>query len=145
VDLDSRQLLRALADMVEQFRRRTGISARFASDTQDVALPPRVCREVARIVQEALVNVRKHSNAQSVWVRFGRENGSWTLQINDDGRGFDFSGHLSHAELDAIRQGPRVIKERVRSIGGQLAVDSLPGLGARLEITLPRHAYGDSP
>jgi signal transduction histidine kinase len=104
---------------------------------EDVRLPPPVCSEVGRIVQEALVNVRRHSGAHNVVVRFESAEGGWKLVVDDDGRGFDFSGRLTHAELDAARKGPLVIKERVRTIGGELTVDSLPGRGARLEITLP--------
>ena len=46
------------------------------------------------------------------------------------------------AELEAGRKGPLVIKERVRSIGGELAVESALGRGARLEITFPQKVYG---
>ncbi|MBI1984391.1 MAG: hypothetical protein HYS61_09350, partial [Acidobacteria bacterium] len=46
------------------------------------------------------------------------------------------------AELDAARKGPLVIKERVRSIGGELVVESAPGRGARLEILIPQKAHG---
>jgi signal transduction histidine kinase len=57
--------------------------------------------------------------------------------VDDDGRGFDFSGRLSQEELDAARKGPVIIKERVRAIGGELSIESAPGRGARLEITFP--------
>ncbi len=142
LDLHPKELLDFLADLVEKFRRETGITASFVSELEDVALPPRVCREVARIVQEALANVRKHSAARNVLVRFASQDGNWKLVIDDDGRGFPFSGRFSQAELDASRKGPLVIKERVRSIGGELAVESIPGRGARLEITLPQKAPG---
>lgn len=142
LDLGPKQLLDFLADLVDKFRLETGISASFVSEFEEVALPPRVCREVARIVQEALINVRKHSGARNVFVRFTSEESQWKLVIDDDGRGFDFSGRLSQAELDAALKGPGVIKERVRSIGGELAVESIPGGGARLEIALPQKAHG---
>lgn len=142
VDLGPKQLLDFLAAAVDKFRRDTGISARFLTPLEEVALPSRVCNEVARIVQEALVNVRKHSGAHSVLVRFESLGGNWKLVIDDDGHGFDFSGRLSHAELEAARKGPLVIKERVRSIGGELAVESALGRGARLEITFPQKVYG---
>jgi signal transduction histidine kinase len=136
LDLDPRQLLSSLADMVAMFRCETGIVARFVSDSEDVPLPPRVCREIGRIVQEALFNVRKHSGARQVLVRFVAEPGLTKLVIEDDGQGFEFSGRLSLAELDTAHWGPKVIKERVRSIGADLAIESVPGHGARLEITL---------
>jgi two-component system nitrate/nitrite sensor histidine kinase NarX len=142
VDLGPRQLLDFLASTVDKFGRDTGLAARFISPLEEVALPPRVAAEVARILQEALANVRKHSNARAVFVRFDAQDGLWRLVIYDDGRGFDFSGHLTHAELDAARQGPLVIKERVRSIGGELSVESGPGKGTRLEITFPQRAHG---
>ena len=142
VDLGPRQLLDFLASTVDKFGRDTGIAARFISPLEEVALPSRVAGEVARILQEALANVRKHSNARAVFVRFDSRDGLWRLVIYDDGRGFSFSGRLTHAELDATRQGPLVIKERVRSIGGEISVESGPGKGARLEITFPQRAHG---
>lgn len=141
VDLKPRQLLDYLADWVDKFRRETGITANFISGLAEVDLPPRTCNELARIVQEALINVRKHSGARHVVVRLASQDGHWKLVIDDDGRGFDFSGRLSLAELDAAHKGPLVIKERVRSIGAELAVESAPGFGARLEITLPQKSH----
>jgi signal transduction histidine kinase len=137
LDIAPRKLLEFLAVSIELFRRETGIAASFVTDLEEVPLPPRVCRELARIVQEALTNVRRHSNARNAVVWFGFENGIWRLVIDDDGRGFDFVGHFTHAELDRDRKGPVVIKERVRSIGAGLTIESSPGRGARLEITLP--------
>ncbi|MGH9789356.1 MAG: sensor histidine kinase [Candidatus Acidiferrales bacterium] len=138
LELDPQRLLEFLAETVDRFQRDTGITARFISELDDVQMPPRVCRELARIVQEALVNVRKHSGASNVLVRFGSHNGCWRLVVDDDGKGFPFTGRHTQAELDADRRGPLVIKERVRNIGGELAIESTPGGGARLEITLPQ-------
>ncbi len=141
LDLGPKQLLEFLAFTVDKFRRETSIAASFVSPLEEVHLPSSVCSEVARIVQEALANIRKHSQARHVVVRLEATDGAWRLVVDDDGRGFDFSGRLTHAELDAARKGPLVIKERVRSIGGELTVESLPGRGARLEITLPHKTH----
>ncbi len=138
LDVDSRRLLGFLADTVERFQRETGISARFLTDLDDLDMPQPVCREVARIVQEGLVNVRKHSRAHQVLVRLGSSNDKWNLVIEDDGRGFPFAGRLSHLELDAVGRGPLVIKERVRLIEGELTVESIPDRGSRLEINVPQ-------
>jgi signal transduction histidine kinase len=138
LDLSPQRLLDFLAESVDRFWRETGIAASFVSELREVNLPPRVCQELARIAQEALVNVRKHSGARNVVVRFGAPNGNWKLVIDDDGRGFDFAGRYSQAELDAARKGPVIIKERVRSVGGELTIESATGHGARLEITLPK-------
>jgi two-component system nitrate/nitrite sensor histidine kinase NarX len=101
-------------------------------------MPARTCRELTRIVQEALVNVRKHSQAHQVVVRLFTDHNHWKLTIEDDGHGFDFSGRLSQAQLDEARKGPVVIKERVRLIDGELTIESNPGRGSRLEITVPQ-------
>jgi signal transduction histidine kinase len=140
LDISPRQLLDHLADAVDRFRRDTGIAAEFVSGLDEVELSPRVCRELVRIAQEALANVRKHSGARRVLVRFGVDQGQWTLAVEDDGRGFGFTGRKSLAELDACRQGPLVIKERVRTLGGNLEIESLPGQGTRLEISFPQRA-----
>jgi two-component system nitrate/nitrite sensor histidine kinase NarX len=111
-------------------------------DLEDIVLPSRTCRELARILQEALVNVRKHSEAHHVLVRFALDNGRFKLVVDDDGRGFSFSGRLSLGKLDAARAGPLVIKERVRAIGADLTIESAPGRGARLEVSLPQSSRG---
>jgi len=138
LDVDSKKLLGLLSDTVERFQRETGISARFLSDLDELNMPQPVCRELARIVQEALVNVRKHSQARQVLVRLGSRNGAWHVLIEDDGRGFPFAGRVSQAELDTLGKGPLVIKERVRLIEGELTIESNPGQGSRLEISVPQ-------
>jgi len=141
IEVEPAQLVRSLAETVDRFRRDQSISASFVSDSQEVFLPPHVCSELVRILQEALVNIRKHSGARKVLVRFGRENATCKLLVEDDGCGFGFTGRLSLAELENAFTGPLVIRERARSIGAQLVIDSVPGRGARLEISLPPGAY----
>lgn len=136
------RLFEYMSGMVDRFRREQGIAASFVAESQEVFLPPRVCTELVRIVQEALVNVRKHSGAQKVQVRFTQENGHCKLLVEDDGRGFGFTGRLSSSELDASPHCPLVVKERVRAIGGELVVESSKGSGSRLEILVPLNAHG---
>ena len=144
-DVGPHQLLDFIAQLVERFSRDTGVATRFVSELQEVTLPAATCRELARVVQEALVNVRKHSGAQSAMVHFGSQSGAWKLVIDDDGKGFPFTGRFSLTELDDLRRGPTVIKERVRAVGGDMVLESSPGHGSRLEITIPQkgtESYG---
>jgi signal transduction histidine kinase len=138
LDVDAKKLPGLINDTVERFQRETGITARFLADLHELKMPQPVCREVARIVQEALVNVRKHSQARQVLVRLGSMNGNWKVEIEDDGRGFPFSGRFSQDELDTLGKGPVVIKERVRLIEGKLTIESTPGRGSRLEVIVPQ-------
>lgn len=141
VDIGPHQLLDFIAELVERFSRDTGVAVRFISELQEVTLPAATCRELARVVQESLVNIRKHSRAQSAVVRFGAQDGLWKLVINDDGNGFPFAGRFTLRQLDELRRGPAVIKERVRAVGGDMVIESTPGHGSRLEITIPQKGY----
>ncbi|HEX3819021.1 MAG TPA: ATP-binding protein [Candidatus Sulfotelmatobacter sp.] len=143
IDVDSQRLIGVLNDTVERFQRETGITARFVTDLEELDMSQRVCREILRIVQEALVNVRKHSGARHVLVRLGSAGDDWNLSVEDDGRGFPFAGRYDQQHMDEDGKGPTIIKERVRLIAGELTVESNPGQGSRLEITVPRN--GDMP
>jgi signal transduction histidine kinase len=136
-EVNADRLLGFITDMVERFRRETGVSAQFVSELERIDLPQKVCRELARIVQESLVNVRKHSGARNVLVRLGQRSDKLQLTVEDDGRGFPFSGTMSQTELDTSGKGPAVIRERVRLLAGELTIESNPGHGARLEIRIP--------
>jgi signal transduction histidine kinase len=138
IDVDAPRLLGVLNDTVERFQRETGISARFVTELEELDMPQRVCRELLRIVQEGLVNVRKHSGARHALVRLTSSQGKWNLVVEDDGKGFPFSGRLTHHQMDEIGKGPMIIKERVRLIAGEVTIESTPGQGSRLEVTVPR-------
>ena len=138
IEVDAQRLLPVLNDTVERFQRETGISARFGTDLEDLDMPQRVCREILRIVQEGLVNVRKHSGARHVLVRLGSSVEKWNLTLEDDGKGFPFAGRYTQEEMGGAGKGPMIILERVGLIGGELTLESNPGQGTRLEVTVPR-------
>ncbi len=137
-EVDARKLPGFLRDAVQRFQRETGIVARFLLDVDEVSLPSPVCRELARIVQEALVNVRKHSGAKQVTVQLLETGGKWELIVEDDGTGFAFAGKILQAEMDSTGRVPAIIRERVRLIQGELTIESKPGRGARIEILVPQ-------
>ena len=138
IDVDDRRFLSVVTDTVERFERETGISARFVTDIEKLEMPGKVCREMLRIVQEGLVNVRKHSKARHALVRLSSSDSQWSLTLEDDGKGFPFSGRLTQDELERMGKGPMIIKERVRLIAGVLTVESNPGTGTRLEVKVPK-------
>jgi signal transduction histidine kinase len=138
IEVDAQRLLPVLNDTVERFQRETGITARFGTDLEDLDMPQRVCREILRIVQEGLVNVRKHSGARHVLVRLGSSVEKWNLTLEDDGKGFPFAGRYTQEQMGGAGKGPMIILERVGLIGGELTLESNPGQGTRLEVTVPR-------
>jgi len=137
VDLGSKSFVDYVTALVAEFEQDTGIAVRCVWDCGNISPPPAGAGELVRIIQEALLNIRKHSGARNVTIGFGLK-----LWIDDDGQGFDFSGRLNMIELESTSQGPFVIRERVFALGGELAVESKPGRGARLEIALPKDAFG---
>lgn len=139
--VDSKTLVAFLENTVSKFQRETGISARFTCEEVKLDLPSKICRELARILQEALVNVRKHSRAGHVVVQLRDAGEDYRLVIQDDGVGFEFSGRLSTTEMETQHKGPVVIRERTRSIEGELTVESVPGRGSRLEVVVPRKSH----
>ncbi len=127
-------IVSALRDYLQKFGRQASIKVEL-----EVAAgaPPQFSPEaevqLVRVVQEALTNVRKHANAETVWVRIGRQNGDTSICIEDDGQGFDASG----LQEDDRRFGVRTMKERVESVGGRFEIGSTPGEGTRVWIHIP--------
>jgi signal transduction histidine kinase len=134
IHLDPDELIEFLADHVNRFKSDTGINASFFADVRHVSLPGPMCSEVARVVQEALSNVRKHSGAGQVCVRLSEADGRWSLVVEDDGKGL--TAPLRYPS-------PAVIKECVRSLRGELALQSAAGGGLRLEIRFAGPTNGD--
>lgn len=132
----SRPFLPHVTELIEAFRLETGIITRFSCDVAEGLIPDRVSTEVIHILEEALNNVRKHSGARMVDVRLTSHEECWEVLVQDDGCGFDFSGRLSLSQLDAVKKGPKVIRERVRSANGELYLESYPNRGSRLNVRL---------
>lgn len=87
---------------------------------------------IFRVVQEALSNVRKHSEARCVTVELRTGRTFVDVSVTDDGRGFDPSG-LGHDRL-----GLAGISERVRLLGGAVEIETSPGVGTTVRATLPQ-------
>jgi two-component system nitrate/nitrite sensor histidine kinase NarX len=135
-ELEPSRLSAYVANIVQRFQREAGIAATVDANLDAAAFTPSICVELLRVLQEALANVRRHSSARSVHVCLRTYAGYCVLEISDDGRGFPFDGRLTLDELDRTLQGPRVIMERVRALGGELTIESASS-GARLEIRFP--------
>jgi signal transduction histidine kinase len=131
------ELASRLHDLAERFEHASGIATRFVTSGVVPDVSPRACHEIVQIVQESLVNVHKHSGARNALVRLSEKSDHRELTVEDDGRGFEFEGRATEEALDPIGKGPRIIRERVRLLGGSLAIESTPGVGAKLTVTLP--------
>jgi signal transduction histidine kinase len=139
VDFSAGSLMSNLAVMVAKFEQ-TGIRTEFSSDIDDPKLPPGGETEVGRIVQEALINARKHGAAKNVSVRVKKHERGYSLTVEDDGKGFEFSGRRTQFELQSSGIGPRMIHQRVNALGGDFSIESRPGQGTCLEVFIPEYA-----
>ncbi len=93
-----------------------------------------------RIIQEAVVNIARHSKATNVFVLFTIENEAVHVEVEDDGEGFDLKKLFQAGVYDTFdRRGLGLLgmKERVALIGGKIEVCTRPGMGTRVEICIP--------
>ncbi|MDV7391145.1 sensor histidine kinase, partial [Arthrospira platensis SPKY1] len=114
-----------------QFTTITGIPCRVTLP-DELALPEQQAEQMARCVREGLNNVARHAQATAVWLTAAVENGRVLLTLRDDGRGFD-----PQQTLPAGHYGLLGLRERARLAGGQFSVESRPGAGTTLRLSLP--------
>lgn len=110
---------------------------RVEVDTHPCTLPGHVETAVYRVAQEALQNVAKHADADTVTVRLHQDGKRVVMEVVDDGKGFT---PWTEAEGDAIpvRYGLAGIRERAELLGADLSVESQPGGGTNLRLSVPR-------
>lgn len=136
VEVTPQNLGSAIREAVEHFERDSGITAElFCGDLSTIE--EAVAVELLQIVREALNNVRKHSKASRVSLTIEQTQQGIEILAEDDGSGFPFSGSYTLDELEVLRLGPRSIQRRVRTLGGDLTLDSRPTEGAALRIRIP--------
>ena len=129
--LEGRSLPEALRTLVDRWEAETDVATRFGTVNGSRPLPPRVEAALYRVCQEALTNVASHASASRVAVRLVATPEWVQLSIQDDGRGFDPS------RVADGRHGIVGMRERVQMLGGSLQIESSPGEGTRVEVTVP--------
>jgi len=135
--VQSADLVDLMRGFAERFRNDSSLALDLLIDSAELHAPDRVCREVFQIYREALNNIKKHAKASHVVVKLSQDDSRLVLVVDDNGEGFSFAGRFTGDELDRLRLGPISIKERTRTVGGVLTVESNPGHGARLSIEVP--------
>jgi signal transduction histidine kinase len=135
--VQSADLYDLMRGFAERYRNESTLFLDLLVDSADLQAPDRVCREIFQIYREALNNIKKHAKASHVVVKLTQDDSRIVLVVDDNGEGFSFAGKFTGDELDRLRLGPISIKERTRTVGGVLTVESNPGHGARLTIEVP--------
>jgi signal transduction histidine kinase len=135
--VQSADLAELMRGFGERFRNESGVALDLLIDSADRQLPDRICRDLFQIYREALHNVKRHAHASHVVAKLWQNEAQVVLVVDDNGEGFSFAGRFTGDELDRLRLGPISIKERTRSVGGVLTVESTPGHGSRLTVEVP--------
>jgi PAS domain S-box-containing protein len=124
----------ALREFVQEWSITFGIEATFhASPMPDIHLGEDTQTHLYRITQEALNNVYRHAHARRVSVILERRRDSLVLLIEDDGKGFEYTGKERRGRHGLGLVGMR---ERAALIGGKLEVESAPGKGTTVFVTV---------
>ena len=131
-----REFLPSLAAYLDKFGRQAGVPVRLeANEGTGALLSPASEIQVIRVIQEALANVRKHAGAEHAVVRLTDDGMATTIEIEDDGRGFE-AGHAHEGRDTGF--GLQTMRERMELVGGTLVVESGIGRGTRVIARVPR-------
>ncbi|HTK06070.1 MAG TPA: sensor histidine kinase [Ktedonobacteraceae bacterium] len=129
---NSEQFNTVLQEMVQRFTATNGIPC-LCTCTQFPVLPSASQEQILRIISEALTNTARHAHATQSWINTTYEQGMLTLEIGDNGIGFDpqnVTSQTGHYGLLGLR-------ERVQLLSGQIAVISTLGQGSIIRICIP--------
>ncbi len=136
--LDKFGLVAALGNYIGDWSERNSVVIEFEATgfDQDDRVPPHVEAALYRVVQESLTNVLKHAQARRVGVLLFRESDHLRLIVEDDGEGFEPAA-AREAASQSQSFGLIGMRERAESVGGLFALESAPGKGCAVFVSVP--------
>jgi signal transduction histidine kinase len=135
IALEDAGLVPAVTELCQAYQERLAI--KVTAELGEVSLGPAGEHAVLRIVQEALGNAARHGAPETILVRLSQRDGSVTVEVRDDGRGFDPGGVAERHGM-----GLTLMRERVTELRGELQLDAAPGEGAAVMVRLPAEQDG---
>ena len=129
----------AIHEAADQIASALDVPVHVELDPAIDALPETIEIVTLRVIQEALQNVRKHARPRTVRVAMARDEGGWTLEVRDDGKGFEADDPLAGGRRHF---GLQFMRERAELIGARFEVRSSPDLGTAVRMTIPPGAMG---
>jgi NarL family two-component system sensor histidine kinase YdfH len=123
----------SIEEEVRRFTATTGISCETSGLALLAKLPAPLGEQALRAISEGLTNVAKHARATHVWVGVKEENGICTIEVQDDGIGFD----PAVIATQAGHYGLIGLEERARLVEGCFAIVSAPGTGTTVRLAIP--------
>lgn len=131
--LDHFGLPTALRAYVDATCAKAGLRAELTLPDDGTPMPKETSIALFRIVQEGVTNIIRHAGARTVSLVFVLERDGYRFSLSDDGCGFDAADpkfRWSHGIMG--------MRQRVRALGGQFEIESAPGSGTTLRVTIPR-------
>ena len=127
--LDDLGLALAIRKMAEETTARANLQLDLSLPNWLISFSPEVEQVIYRVAQEAVANVAHHANAHTLTVQLSANESAVSLLVRDDGIGFSQVGADGHFGLPGMR-------ERAQLVGGQLLIDSQPGQGTTIRLTI---------
>lgn len=134
--LDDLGLVAALQWYVQEFEKHNSIHTEFVVEGDRSRLPSEYETVLFRISQEALTNIARHANASRVAVRLKVYPAQIDLTVEDNGRGFD-PAEVLRGDRPHPGWGLLGVQERSLLLGGRYEIDSAPGRGTRIHVSIP--------
>jgi len=135
-------LIGALHKRLNAVEKRAGVEARLITEGIMAELPIELEENLYRIAQEALANTLKHADAKKVTVHLSAQDAQVTLEICDDGCGFEPRVIHEQGEGDTGGMGLVTMRERTEKLNGVFTIISAPGQGATVRVQIPMGANG---
>lgn len=135
--LDDLGLIPALRWYAETRLESSGTRVEWEISGEERRLPPEIETALFRIGQEAITNIQKYANAQRVCLRLEMDERHISLQVEDDGMGFDVEEALAHTLHDGRGLGLLGMRERAELLGGRLWIESRLGHGTNIRVEFP--------
>jgi signal transduction histidine kinase len=122
----------ALEWQARDFEKRYGIACRFHANRDSIALDEGQAGAMFRVCQESLTNIAKHAQARSVNIELFADAANVTLEVTDDGVGLPANGQSKPGAFGLLG-----MRERAANLGGWLEINSAPGRGTSVMLSLP--------
>lgn len=137
MEMEGANLFASARRICENFQKESGIPVTFVGSEGPLKMPEETASEVIQMLREALHNVLKHAGATRVAVSMEGAAKLLEISVDDNGRGFHFSGVYTLDELELLRLGPASFKRRARALNAEMTLESRPGRGAGLKLRVP--------
>ncbi|MES9944652.1 MAG: sensor histidine kinase [Candidatus Thiodiazotropha sp.] len=130
--LDELSFVDALRELVNSWQQRhTGTDLRYQIQNKFCPDDEAIQLTLYRVLQECLTNISRHAKATHVSVKLTASKATYSLEVTDNGKGFDLSQQRSSFGISGMQQ-------RVESVNGQMDIDAKPGEGATIKVNIPK-------